>query len=261
MKKITLGQLHPFSFLLFFTEALIACFVADKTGLAVIFAFLFLYAIVQKKAKTVLWSLPLAAFMLILNPIFYHGGETVLFQIKSINFTLEAIENGIYCALLILCTTLIFTVLGNALSEEKFLYVFGGVLPKTALMIAMIFKHFDLLTENYKQCKNMAQMNGIYDGDKTLFEKLKTNAVIFEAFTGAALEESLDTALSLSAKGYYSKKKTRMKLYHFQAVDVLIILVATAFFACTFLNSPLHYAALGALFLLPILFSERRKTV
>ncbi|MBR2591025.1 MAG: hypothetical protein IKE65_08910 [Clostridia bacterium] len=56
-------------------------------------------------------------------------------------------------------------------------------------------------------------MNGIYDGDRTLYQKLKTNAVIFEAFTGAALEGSIDTALSLSAKGYYNKSKTVIKSY------------------------------------------------
>ena len=257
MKRFSIQKIHPVSVLIFFIEALITCFVADKAGLFVIFVFLFIFAVLQKKAKSVLWSLPLAGFMFILNPIFYHGGETVLFTVGRTNFTLEAIENGLYCALLILCTTLIFTVLGGIISEEKFLYVFGRILPKTSLMISMIFKHFDLLSESYKQCKNMAKISGIYDNDQTLFDKLKTNAVIFEAFTGAALEGSLDTALSLSSKGYYNKNKTKIKLYDFKAYDFIFIAATAVIFACTFIKPYYNLIAVAVLFLIPVIFSEK----
>ncbi|MBR2589305.1 MAG: hypothetical protein IKE65_00100 [Clostridia bacterium] len=33
------------------------------------------------------------------------------------------------------------------MSEEKFLYVLGRFFPKLALMVSMIFKHFDLLSD------------------------------------------------------------------------------------------------------------------
>lgn len=257
MKRLMINNFHPVGVLIFFIESLITCFVADKTGLLVIFVLLFILSVIKKQSKTVLWSLPIAGFMFILNPVFYHGGETVLFTIGKINFTLEAIENGLYCALLILCTTLIFTVLGGIISEEKFLYVFGRILPKTSLMIAMIFKHFDLLSESYKQCKNMAKISGIYENDKTLFDKIKTNAVIFESFTGAALEGSLDTALSLSSKGYYNKNKTKIKLYDFGIIDMLFIAVTTAIFVCTFIKPYYNLIAVAILFLIPVIFSEK----
>ena len=103
-------------------------------------------------------------------------------------------------------------------------------------------------------------MNGIYENDSTMFEKLKTNAVIFEAFTGAALENSIDTALSLSAKGYYSKHKTRIKSYRFQWFDFAFIAVVSAIFVFTFFKA-LYFClpAIGLLFLLP-LFCGREET-
>ncbi|MBR0414825.1 MAG: hypothetical protein IJI67_07130 [Clostridia bacterium] len=261
MKHLHLSQLHPVTFLVFFTEILITCFTGEIAGLAVMFSCLLIYALLVKKAKTVLWALPLAAFILILNPIFYHGGETVLFTLWGYNFTLEAVENGIYSALLILCTMLIFTVLGSILGEEKFLYVFGRFFPKLALMISMIFRHFDLLGKSYEQTKNMAKVNGIYENDSTLWQKLKTNAVIFEAFTATALEGSIDTALSLSAKGYYSKKKTVIKSYRFCAADFVFMAVVTAIFACIFFKNPvLNLSATALLFLIPIFFGRGEKT-
>ena len=156
MKHFSLIALHPVTFLVFFIELLVTCFSAESAGLAVILVCLFIYALILKKAKTLLWALPLAVFMFILNPIFYHGGETVLFTLWGFNFTLEAIMNGLYSAMLILSTMLIFSVVGNVLSEEKFLYVFGRMFPKLALMISMIFKHFDLLSDAYQKTKNMA---------------------------------------------------------------------------------------------------------
>lgn len=258
MKAFKLKNLHPLSILIFFIEVLVVCFCADIWALSVVFVLLFVYALITKKAKNILWSLPLAGFILILNPIFYHSGEKILFTVKGYNFTLEAIENGVYSALLIMCTMLIFTVLGSILSEEKFLYVFGRAFPKLSLMVSMIFRHFDVLNTAYTQTKNMAKMNGCYDGDRSLFEKLKTNAVIFEAFTGTALEGSIDTALSLSAKGYYSNNKTKLKKYSFKLTDALFIAVTAAIFALTFLKSYYSLIAVGVLFILPIIFGERR---
>ena len=253
MKNLQFSALHPVSFTVYFLQALVVCFCAEVPGLSVIFILLFLFALTQKKAKAVLWTLPLAGFMLLLNPVFYHGGETVLFTVWKYNFTLEAVMNGVYCALLILCTMLLFTVLGVILSEEKFLYIFGRFFPKLALMISMIFKHFDLLSAGYEQTKNMAKMNGIYDNDTTLVQKFKTGVVIFESFTGAALEGSIDTALSLAAKGYYSKNKTRIKAYRFHLSDVVFIAVSTAFFAFSFFKPTwLSLAGTAALFALPV---------
>ena len=261
MKSSLFSKLHPLSFLIFFLEALITCFYSESACLLVIFICLFIYAIIKKKAKTLLWGLPLAAFMLILNPIFYHGGETVLFSFWGINYTLEAIENGIYSALLILCTMLLFSVLGSTLGEEKFLYVFGRFFPKLALMISMIFKHFDLLSDAYKKTKNMAKMNGCYQNDTKLLEKIKTAAVIFEAFTGAALEGSIDTALSLSAKGYYSKHKTHIKSYRFAARDFLFIALCSAVFVFVFFRQPwVFLPATAVLFLIPIFFGRGEAT-
>jgi len=261
MKHLQLSQLHPVTFLVFFTEILITCFTGEIAGLAVMFVCLMLYAILVKKAKSVIWALPLAAFILILNPIFYHGGETVIFTLWGCNFTWEAVENGICSALLILCTMLIFTVLGAVLGEEKFLYVFGRFFPKLALMISMIFRHFDLLGKAYEQTKNMAKINGIYENDSTLWQKLKTNAVIFEAFTATALEGSIDTALSLSAKGYYSKQKTIIKSYRFRAADFIFMAVVTAVFACIFIKNPaVSLTATAVLFLIPIIFGRGEKT-
>ncbi|MBQ3431169.1 MAG: hypothetical protein IJG23_00125 [Clostridia bacterium] len=261
MRQFRFSALHPVSFLVFFTELLITCFYAETAGLLVIFALLFVFALLIKKAKTVLWALPLAGFMLLLNPIFYHGGKTVLFTLWGYNFTLEAVLNGLYSALLILCTMLIFSVIVITLSEEKFLYVFGRFFPKLALMISMIFKHFDILSDAYTKTKNMAKMNGIYENDTTLFQKLKTASVIFEAFTGAALEGSIDTALSLAAKGYYSKTKTVIKRYHYKVTDAVFLLVSTGIFVFTFFESMyISLPAVALLFCLPIFFGREGKT-
>ena len=252
-------KLHPACVLIYFIEALVLCFSAEWQGLCVIFGAVFVFSLINHKAKSVLWTLPLALFMFILNPIFYHSGATVLFSVKGINFTLEAIENGLYSALLIMCTVLIFTSLGVLLSEEKFLYVFGRFFPKLSLMISMIFRHFDILSRAYTQTKQMAQMNGCYNKDDSLFKKLKTGAVVFEAFTGAALEGSIETAYALEAKGYYSKNKTVIKKYSFGIRDAVFIIIVTAICVPCFIKSAYALITLGLFFLIPVLLCERGK--
>ena len=79
MQNFFFYNLHPVVFLVFFVELLVACFYTDTAGLLVIFSLLLILALLTKKAKRILWALPLAGFMLILNPIFSHTGKTVLF--------------------------------------------------------------------------------------------------------------------------------------------------------------------------------------
>ena len=257
MKNSKMEKLHPACILIYFCEALVLCFCTEWQGLCVIFGAVFLFSLINHKAKSVLWALPLAGFMFILNPIFYHSGTTVLFSVKGINFTLEAFENGLYSALLIICTLLIFTCLGTLLSEEKFLYVFGRFFPKVSLMVSMIFRHFDILSRAYTQTKEMARMNGCYDKDDSLIEKIKTGATVFEAFTGAALEGSIETAYALEAKGYYSKNKTVIKKYRFGVKDAVFIIIISAVFAPCFIKSMLALIPLGLFFLIPTLLCER----
>lgn len=259
MKKTKMEKLHPACVLIYLCEALVLCFSAEWQGLCVIFGAVFIFSLINHKAKSILWTLPLALFMFLLNPIFNHSGKTILFTVKGINFTLEAIESGFYSALLILCTVLIFTCFGLLLSEEKFLYVFGRFFPKISLMVSMIFRHFDILSGAYTQTKEMAQANGCYNKDDSLIQKIKTGSVIFEAFTGAALEGSIETAYALEAKGYYSKNKTVIKKYKFSVRDGLFIVFISAVFAPCFINSMLSLIPLGLFFLIPTLLCERGK--
>lgn len=259
MRRLKFENLHPLCILIYFCEALTVCFITEWQGLCVIFACIFIFSLIAHKAKSVLWALPLSIFMFILNPIFYHNGATVLFSVKGINFTLEAIENGFYSALLILCTVLIFTCLGVFLSEEKFLYVFGRPFPKLSLMISMIFRHFDILSHAYEQTKEMAKMNGCYNKDDSLFKKIKTGATVFEAFTGAALEGSIETAYALEAKGYYSKNKTIIKKYRFRITDLIFIIISSAIFALCFMKSMYALIPMGVFFILPSILFERRE--
>lgn len=252
-------KLHPVSLVIFFAEALVLCFYESTAGLGVIFSVLFIYSLRKKSLKNILWALPLAVFILILNPLFNHSGETVLFTVWGRNFTLEAILSGAYSALLIICTMLIFMMINFILSEEKFLYVFSRFLPKISLMISMIFRHFDILKKSYNQTKEMALVNGCLDEKAPLFARLKANAVIFEAFTSSALEGSIETGLSLVSKGYYSKNKTRMRKYSFALSDALFLLIESSLFALCFFKSYYFLFALGVFFLIPAIFSEGGK--
>lgn len=249
-------KLHPLSIVVYFIEALVLCFYEKTAGLGVLIVLLMIFAFKRKKAKNIVWALPLALFMMLLNPLFNHSGATVLFSIRGINFTLEALENGLYSAMLIICTILIFTLIGCILDEEKFLYVFGRFFPKISLMVSMIFRHFDLLGKAYSQTREMAQLNGCYNKDDSVWKKLKTNAVIFEAFTGTALEGSIETGLSLVAKGYYSKDKTRMKKFKMRAADYILIAVSSVLFGTCFIKSYFALIPLGLFFLIPLIFSE-----
>lgn len=85
--------------------------------------------------------------MSLANPLFIHNGETVLFFMNDNPITLEAIIYGGVSSLMIVGVLLWCRCYGAILTTDKFLYLFGRLIPKLGLILSMAFRFIPLFPD------------------------------------------------------------------------------------------------------------------
>ena len=87
---------------------------------------------------TVLGLLPMAAFAALINPAFNHEGATILTYLPSGNpMTLESILYGFAAAAMLAAIVLWFSSYNEIMTSDKFVYLFGRVIPALSLVLSI----------------------------------------------------------------------------------------------------------------------------
>ena len=160
----------------------------------------------------------------IMNPLFSHKGSTLLFYLFNGNpVTYESVVYGAMAALIICAMLLWFATFNHIITTDKLLAVVGYKMPKLSMMISMIFRFIPKYRKHSREVAEAYKALG--HKDKRLQEKIKTSMEVFSATTTWALENSIDTADSMKARGYGKKKRTNYNNYIFEARDVVILIV------------------------------------
>lgn len=173
-----------------------------------------------KYLLTVIFVFVLSAVM---NPLFSHKGATLLFYLFTGNpVTLESIIYGMAAAAIICAMLFWFSTFNVIMTEDKLLAGIGLVMPHVAMLLAMVFR---FVPKFVRQGKAVIQANKAL-GIKTagVKNKIKFQADVFSITTTWALENSVDTADSMRARGYGTGKRTSYNNYRIQVRDVAIIL-------------------------------------
>src|SRR5699024_1851242 len=76
----------------------------------------------------------------ITNPLFVHKGETILFFLNDKPVTFEAIIYGFVIAAMLVAVIFWSKSYSELMTTDKFLYLFGKMIPKLALVLSMAFR-------------------------------------------------------------------------------------------------------------------------
>lgn len=136
------GNYHPFVLLIYFLSVLlVAMFVSNPVLQTEALAGGILFCImIQRKRETVGnlgFYVPLFLMIAITNPLFSHNGVTPLFFLNGNPVTLEAFVYGIAIAVMLIGVILWCKCYSEIMTSDKFLYLFGKVIPKLSLVLSM----------------------------------------------------------------------------------------------------------------------------
>jgi len=176
----------------------------------------------------VLGLLPLFLVLAFLNPLLNPYGQTVLFRPFGRPYTLEALYYGMVIGGMFVGMLLWFGCYSAVMTSDKFVSLFGGLIPALSLLLVMVLRLIPALTRKARQIGGARRCIGKgADAGSSGREKIADGMNILSALTDWALEGSIVTADSMRARGYGTARRTSFQIYRMTARDrVLVALMA-----------------------------------
>jgi len=187
--------------------------------------------------------LPTMIIVALINPMFNHYGVTTLGYLSNGNpFTLESCVYGLVMAMMLACTLIWFACYTEVMTSDKFIYLFGKVIPSLSLVLSMCLRFVPMFVR---------QLNVISDGQKcvgrsasngSVIKRAKHGITIFSILITWALENAIETADSMKCRGYGEKGRTAFSLYYFDRRDLACLLFMIATYGMTIWGAVQGYA-------------------
>ncbi len=177
-----------------------------------------------KRSLFSVFALALPAFLLsaVINPLFTHEGITVLFYFKSGNpVTLESLIYGFAAGAMMAVVILWFSSLNEVMTSDKFVYLFGKLLPAVSLLLSMVFRFVPRFSAQIERVSSAQKCIGRDVTNGNSVEKLKHGVRILSIMITWSLENSVETADSMKARGYGLRGRTSFNIYRFCKRDAV----------------------------------------
>lgn len=180
--------------------------------------------------KTVFrFLLPMLLFVVIINSFFNHYGVTTLFILPSgNNFTFEALVMGIVSGITVVSVIQWFFCCNEVVTEDKFMHIFGRILPKGALIVSMILRFVPLYRRRYKEISQARKCMGL-NGTDSFICKMKNTFKNIGILVSWSFENAIETADSMKARGYGLKGRTYYSRFQWQTDDTLALILLVLF--------------------------------
>ena len=190
----------------------------------------------RKEIKAILVFSLLIPVMAVINPIFNHRGETVLFVINDNPVTFEAFFYGLYSALMIVAVLCLFRSFTKIMTSDRLLYLFGSFSPKAALILSMALRYIPLYGKVASETARTQKALGT-DLDDSIPGRIRSGARVFSVMVTWALENGIVTADSMTARGYGIRRRTFFSIYRFRLYDAVLTSVSAVLTAAVIASS------------------------
>lgn len=183
--------------------------------------------------KTTVFGLPAFVLIALFNPLISHGGRTPLFYLCGNAFTLEALCFGVCSGAMLLTIFLWFRAYAEIVTPEKFMYLFAKAAPAGSLLVTMTQRMIPLFARR-AAAVTAAQRTLLCDmshGD--LKQRFRNGVRITTVLMSWSMEDGLDTADSMKARGYGAGRRTSYARYPLRAADIAaLFLIAAVTISC-----------------------------
>lgn len=225
--------LHPLAAFVFF-----ACWIVMLTlgfhliisaaALALSLILLWALGLGSSLRRNAVWFVLTLALMTLINPLINHRGRHILFYFMDQPITLEAVVYGLHSAVMIVGTLCAFMALIEVVHPQRFLYLFSGLSPKMALLSMMALRFIPLLR---RRLHEIALVQRTRNGQaRSLAGRAKMLMQELEILASWSLEEAVQTADSMAARGYGTRRRSTYHPYRLTWRDGAFIAVCAAVF-------------------------------
>ena len=164
--------------------------------------------------------LPMAALAALLNPAFNHEGATILTYLPSGNpLTLESMLYGASAAVMLASVVLWFSSYNEVMTSDKFVYLFGHVIPALSLVLSMALRFIPKFRAQMQTVSEAQACIGRDTKNGSVFRRVGNAVKIFSIMVTWSLENAIETADSMRSRGYGLPGRTAFSIYRFDDRD------------------------------------------
>lgn len=206
---ITMFTIHPLIILFSFSGSLI---------------FYGLITSWRKLCKELLFIIPFFMTITLTNPLFVHQGETVIVSLFQLQITLEAIFYGAVIALMLIAVIYWSRAYSLLMTSEKITFLFSTTLPQLSLVITMSIRFIPLFIEQMKKVMQTQKTLGLFVRNKKR-DAVKGGIRTFQNLVAWSLENAINQADAMKARGYGLAGRTNYTLFRWQVTDSILGIV------------------------------------
>ena len=175
----------------------------------------------RKAARfAVMGLLPMAVFAALVNPAFNHEGATILTYLPSGNpLTLESMLYGAAAAVMLASVVLWFSSYNEVMTSDKFVYLFGRVIPALSLVLSMSLRFIPKFKAQMQTVSEAQACIGRDTKNGSVLRRVGNAVKIFSILVTWSLENAIETADSMRSRGYGLPGRTAFSIYRFDDRD------------------------------------------
>ncbi|MBE6571393.1 MAG: energy-coupling factor transporter transmembrane protein EcfT [Ruminococcaceae bacterium] len=222
---IGFNSYHPFVNLLYFVFVIgFSMFFMNPVCLGISFFCSFVCSVLfggKKAIRTnLLYMLPMMIFMSVTNPLFNHNGATIIRYLPSGNpLTVESILYGFFASLMIISVISWFSFYNKVMTSDKFIYLFGKVIPSLALIISMTLRFVPRFLAQMRSVSNARRCIGRDLSKGKLTKRIRNGLDIISVMVTWSLENAVDTSDSMRSRGYGLEGRSSFSIFRFDKRD------------------------------------------
>lgn len=242
MKKDVFSTFHPLVNFVYFVLVIgYAMFLMHPVFLGLSCAggmIYYLYLQRWRAMKTALWMMiPVFLISAAVNPLFNHEGVTLILYLKNGNpLTLESILYGLATGVMLVSVLNWFFCYQAVMTSDKFIYLFGKIIPAMSLILSMILRFVPRFQEQIKKVSDSQKCIGRDVTNGNIIARAKHGMKILSVMTSWALENSVETADSMRSRGYGLRGRNNFSIYRFDTRDKIIFGILMFLGGCVFIG-------------------------
>lgn len=165
-------------------------------------------------------ALPVLLLAALVNPAFNHTGVTILIYLPSGNpLTLESILYGLAAGTMLCAVVLWFVCFNRVITSDKFVYLFGRVIPALSLVLSMTLRFVPLFRRQLETVRQAQFCIGRDASTGSAWQRARRAVTIFSIMVTWALENAIETADSMKSRGYGLRGRTAFSIYRMEDRD------------------------------------------
>jgi len=137
-----------------------------------------------------------------------------------------------------------FSCFSNIMTSDKFIYLFGKIIPSLALIFSMVLGFIPKFTAQIKKVSSAQKALGGYSS-KSVILKCRHALSVLSIMVTWSLENAIETADSMKSRGYGLSNRTAFSNFKFDRRDaffLIFLIVSAIYILLGAVGNALHFA-------------------